>query len=143
MLVGLLGSAVAVERACTIPGLGGTALQAMLAQGIRVLQACVTLLVLLGLLVGAAGVLAHRALLGPALDGVELPVAVPDEGPRTTLDRGAPWVAAGVLVVLVIAGLARDPSTGVLTDRLAAPSPRLPFGADGPAPAGGESFLVD
>ena len=48
----------------------------------------------------------------------------------SALARSAPWMAAGVLVVLVIAGLTRDPSTVVLTARLAVPSARLPFGAD-------------
>ena len=48
----------------------------------------------------------------------------------SALTRSAPWMAAGVLVVLVIAGLTRDPPTVVLTARLAAPSARLPFGAD-------------
>ncbi len=130
LLVGLLGSAVAVERAFAIPGLGSTALQAVLAQDIPVLQACVTVLVLLGLSVGAAGVLAHRAVLGPALRSAELPAAVPDDGPSSTLARSAPGLAAGVLVLLVMAGLVRDSSTVTLGDRLAAPSGRLPFGAD-------------
>lgn len=66
--VGLLGSAVAVERAFTIPGLGGTALQAVLAQDIPVLQACVTILVLLGLVIACRGRTARRHVLPPSSD---------------------------------------------------------------------------
>jgi len=50
----------------------------------------------------------------------------------SALTRSAPWMAAGVLVVLVIAGLTRDPSTVVLTARLAA---RRPGSRSGPMPS--------
>lgn len=128
LLVGLLGSAVVVERAFAIPGLGSTALQGVLAQDIPVVQACVALLVLLGLGVGTLGVLAHRMLLGPGLRGADLPSAVPEPVPDTRLTRCAPWLAGGVLGVLIVLGLLRDPSAVVLADRLAAPSAGSPFG---------------
>lgn len=130
LLVGLLGSAVAVERAFAIPGLGSTALQGVLAQDIPVVQACVAVLVVLGLAVGVLGVLAHRLLLGPVLDGADLPVAIPETDRGSALARRAPWLVAGALLLVVAAGVLRDPGAVVLADRLAAPSPRLPFGAD-------------
>ncbi|WP_146057760.1 ABC transporter permease, partial [Streptomyces sp. SM10] len=47
VVVGLTGGAVAVETLYAVPGLGGTALAAALAQDLPVLQACVLLLLLL------------------------------------------------------------------------------------------------
>lgn len=133
LVVGLLGSAVAVEQLFGVPGVGSTALDAVLAQDLPVAQAAVMLLVLLGLGLGGVGVLAHRALLGPARSGGELPAGVPL--PRESLPGGrarswAPWAAAGVLAVVVVAGLPRDPSTVVEGRRLAAPSWSAPLGAD-------------
>ncbi|MBW5257431.1 ABC transporter permease subunit, partial [Streptomyces poriferorum] len=68
VVVGLTGGAVAVETLYAIPGLGGTALAAALAQDLPVLQACVLLLLLLGTAAGLVTRLTARALLGPALD---------------------------------------------------------------------------
>ena len=110
------------------PALGSTALDAVLAQDLPVAQAAVMLLVLLGLGLGGVGVLAHRALLGPARSGGELPAGVPLPGGRGS--SWAPWAAAGVLAAVVVAGLPRDPSAVVEGRRLAAPSWSAPLGAD-------------
>lgn len=130
LLVGLLGTGVTIERAFAIPGLGSTALQAVLAQDIPVLQGCIAMLVVLGLSLGAVAALAHRTLLGPALTSAELPTAVPrgDPGPRRL--RAVPWTLATLLAVAIAAGLLRDPAAVELQRRLAAPSAALPFGAD-------------
>ncbi|MEJ2867693.1 ABC transporter permease subunit [Actinomycetospora sp. OC33-EN08] len=127
LVVGLLGSAVAVEQLFTIPGIGSVARGAVLAQDLPTVQAAVTLLVLLGLALGGLGVLVHRALLGPALSGREL------TGAAETASRPASRtsvVVAVLLLVAVAAGLPRDPSSGNEARRLAPPSLALPFGAD-------------
>ena len=126
LVVGLLGSAVAVEQLFGIPGVGSTALDAVLAQDLPVAQAAVMLLVLLGLALGAVGVLAHRALLGPARTGGELPTGVPLPSGRA--GSRAPWAATGVLAVVVLAGLPRDGGTS--GRRLAPPSWSAPLGTD-------------
>ncbi|PVZ13286.1 ABC transporter permease subunit [Actinomycetospora cinnamomea] len=128
LVVGLLGSAVAVEQLFGIPGVGTLALDAVLAQDLPVAQAAIMLLVVLGLALGGTGVLAHRALLGPAGAGGELPSGVPDASGRAR--SWAPWAAAGVLAAVVVAGLPRDASTTVPGRRLAPPSWSLPLGAD-------------
>ncbi|GAA4769707.1 ABC transporter permease subunit [Actinomycetospora chibensis] len=128
LVVGLLGSAVAVEELFGVPGVGSTALDAVLAQDLPVAQAAVMLLVLLGLGLGGVGVLVHRALLGPARSGGELPAGVPLPGGGAR--SWAPWVAAGVLAAVVVAGLPRDPSAVVEGRRLAPPSWSVPLGAD-------------
>ena len=127
LVVGLLGSAVAVERLFGIPGIGSAALEAVLAQDLPVAQAAVLVLVVLGLVLGGAGVLAHRAVLGPARTAGELSVGVPDTAARPA-GRRAPWVAAGALAALVAVGLLRDDAA--VHGRLAAPSWAVPLGAD-------------
>ncbi|WP_406688733.1 ABC transporter permease subunit [Saccharopolyspora sp. ID03-671] len=126
LFVGLLGSGIVVETVFAIPGLGATALHAVLAQDLPVVQGCVIVLALLGLAFGGVGVLAHRWMLGPALRGAGLPQSTSDSG------GSARWAlaAAGVLAVAVVAGLLRDPSAISLTDRLAAPTAAHPFGTD-------------
>ncbi|MDD7964043.1 ABC transporter permease subunit [Actinomycetospora lemnae] len=128
LVVGLLGSAVAVEQLFGIPGIGSLALDAVLAQDLPLAQAAVTVLVLLGLVLGGVGVLAHRALLGPARSGAEVSVGVPDTSGRAR--SWAPWAAAGVLALVVVTGLPRAPSTTVTERRLAPPSWSVPLGAD-------------
>jgi peptide/nickel transport system permease protein len=128
LCVGLLGSAVAVEQLFDVPGLGTAALDAVLDQDLPVAQAAVTVLVLLGLVLGGVGVLAHRALLGPARSGGELPAGVPDTSGRAR--SWAPWAAAGVLAAVVVAGLPRDPSATTPERRLAPPSWSAPLGTD-------------
>lgn len=126
LFVGLLGSGIVVETLFAIPGLGGTALQAVLAQDLPVVQACVALLALIGLALGSAGALAHRRLVGPAMrDGALTPNATGGgDHPRWAL------AIAALLTTLVVAGLLRDPSAIALGDRLEPPSGASPLGTD-------------
>ncbi|MBT2534570.1 ABC transporter permease subunit [Arthrobacter sp. ISL-69] len=128
VLVGLTGEAVAVEKVFAIPGLGRAVLGAASAQDIPALQAGVLALLALAVLVGALGAAARRLLLGPALRSG----TVPAPGSREIFRRreaAVPLVAAGLLAVIVVAGLVRDPLVSEHA-RLAAPSLALPFGAD-------------
>ncbi len=127
-LVGLLGGAVAVERVFAIPGLGRATLGAAVAQDLPTLQVGILLLMVIALLLGGAGALARRWLLGPALAAGQLPASAP----RTASGRTA-WIVPGVmtalLIGLVIAGISRDPYASTLP-RLAPPSAAAPLGAD-------------
>ncbi|TDD85537.1 ABC transporter permease subunit [Saccharopolyspora karakumensis] len=126
LFVGLLGSGIVVEAVFAIPGLGATALNAVLAQDLPLVQGCVIVLALLGLAFGGLGVLAHRWMLGPALRSTGIPQSTSDSA------GSARWalVAAGALTVAVLAGLLRDPNAIALTDRLQAPTSAHPFGTD-------------
>ncbi|QNG38578.1 ABC transporter permease subunit [Geodermatophilaceae bacterium NBWT11] len=124
--VGLLGSSVAVEQLFAVPGAGRTALRAVLAQDLPLLQGCVLALVLTGLLLGLAGSWAHRALLRPAAGAGDHVVPVPVPAARTLV----PLLVAGGLVLVVAVGLVRGGGGVVLGDRLATPSAAHPFGAD-------------
>ncbi|MGW2844260.1 ABC transporter permease subunit [Streptomyces sp. NPDC001274] len=130
VVVGLTGGAVAVETLYAVPGLGGTALAAALAQDLPVLQSCVLVLLLLGVLAGAVTRLAARTLLGPALRDGALPALVPPVLPaRRLLTAGAVLLAA-LLVAVTVAGLLRDPLHVDAAARLAAPSAAHPLGTD-------------
>ncbi|MFE6666806.1 ABC transporter permease subunit [Streptomyces sp. NPDC057697] len=130
VVVGLTGGAVAVETLYAIPGLGGTALAAALAQDLPVLQACVLLLLLLGSIAGAAARLAARTLLGPALRDGALPALVPPALPaRRLLTTGAVALAV-LLAATTLAGLLRDPLHVDAVARLAGPSAAHPLGTD-------------
>ncbi|MEV0009830.1 ABC transporter permease subunit [Streptomyces sp. NPDC047973] len=129
-VVGLTGGAVAVETLYAIPGLGGTALSAALAQDLPVLQACVLLLLLLGVAAGLAARLGSRALLGPArADGALPPLVAPHLPTRRAVVAGAAVLAA-LLLAVIAAGLLRDPLHADTAARLAAPSPAHPLGTD-------------
>lgn len=128
VLVGLTGGAVAVERVFAIPGLGRATLGAAVAQDLPTLQVGILLLLVVALLLGAAATLTRRLLLGPALDAGQLPAPAP----RVVSGRRAlvvPGVMAVALVLLVIAGIGRDPYASTLP-RLAPPSLLAPLGAD-------------
>lgn len=128
--VGLTGGAVAVETLYAIPGLGGTALAAALAQDLPVLQAAVLVLLLLGVTAGLASRLAVRALLGSALTDRALPALV---APRLPAGRAlivAALALGALLVAVTIAGLLRDPLHVDTAARLAGPSAAHPFGTD-------------
>ncbi|MFE7518403.1 ABC transporter permease subunit [Streptomyces halstedii] len=130
MVVGLTGGAVAVETLYAIPGLGGTALAAALAQDLPVLQACVLLLLLLGLAAGLAARLGSRVLLGPARTAGALPaLAAPPLPVRRVVTAGAVGLAA-LLAAVAVAGLLRDPLTVDAAARLASPSAAHPLGTD-------------
>ncbi|MFE3515421.1 ABC transporter permease subunit [Streptomyces sp. NPDC059166] len=129
-VVGLTGGAVAVETLYAIPGLGGTALAAALAQDLPVLQACVLLLLLLGVAAGLAARLGSRALLGPArTDGALPPLVTPSLPARRAVAVGA-GVLALLLLAVIVAGCLRDPLHTDTAVRLAAPSPAHPLGTD-------------
>ncbi|OUE12388.1 ABC transporter permease subunit [Clavibacter michiganensis] len=128
VLVGLTGGAVAVEQVFAIPGIGRATLGAASSQDVPALQAGVLALLAVAVAAGALADLARRALLGPALRLGSLPV--PDARvPARPRDAVVPAVAAGLLALIVVAGLARDP-LATTAGRLAPPSWALPFGAD-------------
>ncbi|MFJ2739338.1 ABC transporter permease subunit [Streptomyces sp. NPDC087440] len=130
VVVGLTGGAVAVETLFAIPGLGGTALSAALAQDLPVLQASVLVLLLLGVVAGLAVRGLGLLLLGPALRDGALPTLV---RPRLEAGRAVRWGAVLVTVVflgVVVAGLLRDPYAIDVTARLAGPGSGHPLGTD-------------
>ncbi|WP_435598289.1 ABC transporter permease subunit [Streptomyces anulatus] len=128
--VGLTGGAVAVETLYAIPGLGGTALAAALAQDLPVLQAAVLVLLLLGVAAGLAARLAVRVLLGPALTDRALPALVAPRLPGRRALAVAALVLGGLLIAVTIAGLLRDPLHVDTAARLAGPSAAHPLGTD-------------
>ncbi|MGW1408014.1 ABC transporter permease subunit [Streptomyces sp. NPDC002403] len=130
VVVGLTGGAVAVETLYAVPGLGGTALAAALAQDLPVLQACVLLLLLLGVGAGVAARLATRALLGPALTDGALPALVPPALPARRLLTAGAVALALLFAAVTVAGLLRDPLHVDAAARLAGPSAAHPFGTD-------------
>ena len=126
LFAGLLGTSVVVETVFSVPGLGHTALDAVLAQDLPKAQGAVAMLVLLGMAVGAAGIALHRALMGPALaaSGMAPAAAVAPTGRRLPLAIG------GALLAAAAVGLLRDPDAVALTARLQAPSVTHPLGTD-------------
>lgn len=130
VVVGLTGGAVAVETLYAVPGLGGSALTAALAQDLPVLQACVLVLLLLGVLAGLAARLASRLLLGPALDDGALPALVSPAVPARRALVAAAAVLGILFVAVAVAGLLRDPSQVDAAARLGGPSGAHPFGTD-------------
>ncbi|WP_405811434.1 ABC transporter permease subunit [Streptomyces sp. NBC_01520] len=130
VVVGLTGGAVAVETLHAIPGLGGTALAAALAQDLPVLQACVLLLLLLGLAAGLAARLGSRALLGPARTARALPALTAPPLPVRRIVTVTAVALAALLVTVTVAGLLRDPLSVDAAARLASPSAAHPLGTD-------------
>lgn len=128
VMVAITGGAVAVEVVFAIPGLGRAALGAANSQDLPALQAAVLLLLLLGVGFGVVAEIGRRLLLGRALAAGELPVP-PAVSSGTRRQWIVPAVVLVALVVMVTAGLGRDPFTSAWP-RLAPPSPDLPFGAD-------------
>lgn len=128
VMVAITGGAVAVEVVFAIPGLGRAALGAANSQDIPALQTAVLLLLVLGIGFGVLAEIGRRLLLGRALRAGELPVppVAPGSGRRGTI---VPAVILVGLVVMVLAGIGRDPLTSA-RPRLAAPGAGLPFGAD-------------
>ncbi|MDQ0921710.1 peptide/nickel transport system permease protein [Pseudarthrobacter sp. W1I19] len=128
VLIGLTGGAVAVEKVYAIPGIGRTLLGAATAQDIPTLQAGMLVLMGLALLVGTLTTAARYLLIGPAVRLGTLPLPALT---RATNRRqlAVPIVAAAALLLMVGAGLLRDPYTSS-HPRLAGPTWVLPFGAD-------------
>ncbi|MFD3513547.1 ABC transporter permease subunit [Streptomyces sp. NPDC058657] len=130
VVVGVTGGAVAVETLFAVPGLGGTALSAALAQDLPVLQASVLVLLVLGVIAGLLVRATGRTLLGPALSDRALPALV---APRLTAGRTVRWTAVLLTVVcvgVVVAGLLRDPYAVDVAARLSGPGPAHPLGTD-------------
>lgn len=127
-LIGLTGGAVAVEEVYAIPGLGRATLGAAASQDIPALQVGILLLLLLAVVVGVVVALTRSILLGPALRLGSLPVPVAEVRFRRR-DLVAPIASGGLLALIIVAGLFRDPYAAV-HGRLHPPSLALPFGAD-------------
>ncbi|MDL5199120.1 ABC transporter permease subunit [Streptomyces sp. ALI-76-A] len=129
-VVALVGGAVAVEKIFNIPGLGRLALDAAVAQDLPPLQTATLVLVLLGIGTGLLIRALRRALLGPALRDGALPTLHAPDLPR---GRSTRWIAgscAVTLLVLVGAGLLRDPLHVDTAARLLTPSAVHPLGTD-------------
>ncbi|GAB3566835.1 ABC transporter permease subunit [Arthrobacter alkaliphilus] len=128
VLIGLTGGAVAVEKVFAIPGLGRAVLGAASAQDIPALQAGVLALLVLAIAAGSLNAAVRHLLLGAALGSGTVPV--PDSPAKSRRrDVAVPLAAAGALLLIVVAGLFRDPFTSSHA-RLAGPGFELPFGAD-------------
>ncbi|MFF4272108.1 ABC transporter permease subunit [Streptomyces sp. NPDC001536] len=125
--VGLTGGSVAVEQIFDIPGLGRTTLQAALAQDLPVLQAGTLALVLLAAAFAGLAALATRLLIGTALRDGALPSL---HGPKPPVRGVQPFAYGGLLAVVIVLGLRRDPLALDTEQRLQAPSPKHPFGTD-------------
>lgn len=128
ILVGITAGAVVVEEVYAIPGIGRATLAAAQAQDLPTLQCGVILLMLLAIALGIGATLLRRILLGPALRSNSLPAAVP-KTPSSKWALVLPAVMLVLLVVLVVAGLPRDPFA-LDYARLQPPSWEIPLGAD-------------
>ncbi|WP_102159400.1 ABC transporter permease subunit [Zhihengliuella halotolerans] len=128
IVIGVLGGAVAVEQIFAIPGLGRYLLGAANAQDLPALQAGVLAMAAAAVVIGAIAGAGHLWLLGGPLPAGSVPA--PPERPHG--DRLAQWtfgIGCALLVLLLVAGLPRDPFA-IVYGRLEAPSWGLPFGAD-------------
>ncbi|MFJ6157207.1 ABC transporter permease subunit [Pseudarthrobacter sp. NPDC092184] len=128
VLIGLTGGAVAVEKVYAIPGLGRALLGAASAQDIPTLQAGMLALMGLALAVGTVSTALRYLLLGPAVRFGTLPLPAPSRA-RNRRALAVPAAAATALLLIIGAGLLRDPYTSAHS-RLAVPGWSLPFGAD-------------
>ncbi|WP_461188056.1 ABC transporter permease subunit [Arthrobacter sp. Z4-13] len=128
VLIGLTGGAVAVEKVYAVPGLGRLLLGAASAQDIPTLQAGMLALMGLALLAGTLTTTVRYLLIGPAVRFGTLPLPEPPR-PARRRQLAVPAVAAAALLLIVGAGLLRDPFTSEHT-RLESPTWALPFGAD-------------
>lgn len=127
-IVALTAGAVAVEQIFAIPGLGRSMLGSAAAQDVPAVQAAMVLLLMLAAVVGVLAAVGRWIILGPALRGGAIPVPRPAAvGTRRT--GVTALVAAGLLGLIIAAGLPRDPYAAD-HERLQAPSWGLPLGAD-------------
>ncbi|MCM2970960.1 ABC transporter permease subunit [Larsenimonas suaedae] len=129
VIVGLTGGAIAVEQVFSIPGLGRATLGAASAQDLPALQTGILILLGLAVMLGGAANLVRTLLLGRALQAGSMPVA-PEAGLAGRGRWVVPALAAALLVIVVVAGLGRDPMLSNYL-RLQPPSLALPLGADG------------
>lgn len=128
VLVSLTGGAIAVEKVFAIPGLGRATLGAAAAGDLPALQTGVLILLLLASAMGMLAGGVRLGLLGRALTLGAVPVPVQDDAPQKQR-AWIPLLCLALLLVMVFAGLPRDPLTSAFT-RLQPPSFSLPFGAD-------------
>ncbi|MBZ3906213.1 ABC transporter permease subunit [Streptomyces griseiscabiei] len=129
-VVALVGGAVAVEKIFNIPGLGRLALDSAVAQDLPPLQTATLTLILLGVGAGLVIRAVRRALLGPALRDGALPALHAPALSRGSLARWSAAACALALLVLVTAGLLRDPLHVDTAARLLPPSSAHPLGTD-------------
>jgi hypothetical protein len=109
------------QKIFNIPGLGRLALDAAIAQDLPPLQTATLALILLGIAAGLLIQTLRRALLGPALRERALPTL---HAPTLARGRSTRWAAvacAVALLILIIAGLLRDPLHGDTAARLLPP----------------------
>ena len=128
IMVALTGGAVAVEKVFAIPGLGRKTLGDAQSQDLPALQIDVLLLLVISALLGITAEMLRRLMLGSALRDRAMPIpsGVFAPSPRRWI---APIVSATVLLVIVLAGVTRDPFV-TSRDKFAAPSLEFPFGTD-------------
>ncbi|WP_311214578.1 MULTISPECIES: ABC transporter permease subunit [unclassified Arthrobacter] len=128
VLVGLTGGAIAVEQVYAIPGIGRATLAAARSQDMPTLQTGVIILMFLAAVLGVGAGMVRKLILGPALRAKSVPTSVP-----AAASRRSAWIvpasALGLLLVIVVAGLPRDPFA-TTHGRLALPSLAIPLGAD-------------
>ncbi|PRY63030.1 peptide/nickel transport system permease protein [Vreelandella songnenensis] len=129
VMVGLTGGAIAVEQVFSIPGLGRATLGAASAQDMPALQTGILILLIIAIVLGSLANIGRALLLGRAFRLGALPVTHNEHG---TQRRAwvVPMLAVTLLLVLVAAGITRDPFSSAFM-RLEAPSLALPLGADG------------
>ncbi|MFV0429137.1 MAG: ABC transporter permease subunit [Arachnia sp.] len=127
-LVSITASAVVIEQIYSIPGIGRATLNAAHDQDLPTLQAGILLLMLLAVALGLSVTVLRFALLGPAMRSNTVPAPVPHT-PSPARAWILPLAMAVVLLVIIVAGLDRDPFALDYT-RLQPPSWEIPFGAD-------------
>lgn len=129
VVVGLTGGAIAVEQVFSIPGLGRATLGAASAQDMPALQTGIVLLLAIAVVLGGAAGLVRTLMLGRTLRAGAIPVTR-HESHRGRWQWLVPAVVALALVIIIVAGMGRDPLTSSYL-RLQTPSLALPLGADG------------
>lgn len=128
LFAGIFGGAAAVEVVFAVPGIGRLAINGAIAQDVPVVQACVLVILVVGVAASGVGKLIARLLLGPVAEAGALTAAPP--APRLSTRRWV-WIGAAVVAVAVLGyGLRRDPFAVDLTARLRPPSPGHPMGTD-------------
>ncbi|MDX8055092.1 ABC transporter permease subunit [Lentzea sp. BCCO 10_0798] len=128
LFAGLFGGAAAVEVVFAVPGIGRLAINGAIAQDVPVVQACVLVILVVGVVASGIGKLAARLLLGPVAEAGALTAAPPAPG-----SPSRPWLwicAATVAIAAIGCGLSRDPFAVDLSSRLRPPSLTHPIGTD-------------
>ncbi|EHJ93727.1 ABC transporter permease subunit [Vreelandella boliviensis] len=129
VMVGLTGGAIAVEQVFSIPGLGRATLGAASAQDMPALQTGILILLIIAIVLGSLANIGRALLLGRAFRLGALPVAQHQQNVQRWV-WVVPAIAIVLLMVLVAAGIGRDPFSSAFM-RLQPPSLALPLGADG------------